>query len=191
MRSFPQRRSAVLLSVLLLAACVPTAVKADIGDQLLDTAPTLTDLARRSEVIVVGRIVRETHEWNMARGADPAVESATKIILAQTYLVAVETPLKGVSAKEITIAVPKARGLKGYPLRPEERWSPPAIGQRYVLFLLQNPGTSVYGLPAEPSRFRLGTDAVVESRWPDAARYYPARPSQLFIQDVVEAARTN
>lgn len=172
-----------------VAACVPTDVRSQVGEQLLDTAPTLTDLAQRSEVIVVGTIVREVAEWNMARGADPATESATHIVLAQTYLVAVETSLKGAAPRELTIAVPKARGMKGYPLATEQRWSPPAVGQRYVLFLVQNPGTPIYGLPAEPSRFRLGTNAVVESRWADAARYYPAQPSQMFIEAVTAAAK--
>ena len=52
------------------------------------------------------------------------------------------------------------------PVTTDADWTPPTMSARYLLFLVKIPGTEIYGIPAEPSRFRLdaGT-AQAESKY--------------------------
>jgi hypothetical protein len=182
----------LLIVAAALAGCADPNVRySRTGDALLDTVPTLAELAKRSELIVVGRVVRSGEIWNIARGENPATESKYNIVLAQNYTVAVETALKGsTQSTEIIFAVPKAWGVVGHPIADDPEWLPPTVGARYALFLRQIPGTLVYGQVAEPYRFRLDSDAHVESRWSEAAKYYPTNKSDVFIELIRTAART-
>ena len=175
---------------LLLSACADrTAIHTRAGDTSLNTVPNLSDLVGQSELIVTGTVTSSGDTWNIARGADPTTPSTTTVVLAQNFALAVDGVLKGAATPQITWAVVQARGLVSAPLTFDADWMPPTIGGRYLLFLVRIPGTQIYGIPAEPSRFRLAADARPESKWKDASRYYPPAPIATLLEQVRAAAR--
>ncbi len=159
-----------------------------VGDGLIDIAPTIATLASRSDLIVTGTVSGSGESWNMARNpADPKTPSTTTIVLAQNFVLTVDATLKGTPASQVTWAVAKGRGMEPYPPTLDPEWMPPTVGARYLLFLVKIPGTDIYGIPAEPSRFRLGADARTESKWPLVAQRYPARSVSSLLDEVRSA----
>jgi hypothetical protein len=55
--------------------------------------------------------------------------------------------------------------------------------------LVKIPGTEIYGIPAEPSRFRLdASTAQAESKYPAATQRYPAQSIASVLDEIRSAA---
>lgn len=155
---------------------------------LIDIAPTIAVLAQKSQLIVTGTVTGAGDTWNMARGADPKTASTAMIVLAQNFVLTVDATLKGTAGGQVTWAVAKGSGREPFPPTVNPNWAPPTVGARYLLFLVKIPGTEIYGIPAEPSRFRLGTDdAHAESSYPAAVERYPAQSITSVLDEVRSA----
>lgn len=174
---------------LFLSACAePTSELRSSSDALIDIAPTITEVAKKSQLIVTGTVTGMGETWNIARGADPATPSTTTIVLAQNFVLTVDATLKGTAGSQVTWAVAKGGGREPYPPTIDANWTPPTMGARYLLFLVKIPGTEIYGIPAEPSRFRLdASTAQAESKYPAVAERYPTK-SITSVLDEVRAA---
>lgn len=174
---------------LFLSACTDssTVILNHSSDSLIDIAPTIAVLAGQSQLIVTGTVTGMGDTWNMARGADPTTASTTNIVLAQNFVLTVDATLKGTAVSQVTWAVAKGSGMEPFPPTLDPNWTPPTVGARYLLFLVKIPGTEIYGIPAEPSRFRLGTDAQAESKSPVAVQRYPAQSITSLLDEVRSA----
>jgi len=161
---------------LFMSACAEpsSAVLSQSGSSLVDIPPTIAELAKKSELIVTGTATGAGETWNIARGKDPTTPSTTFIVLAQNFVLTVDATLKGTAGSEVTWAVVKGSGRQPIPVTTDADWTPPTIGARYLLFLVKIPGTEIYGIPAEPGRFRLdASTAQAESKYlgqPSATR---------------------
>lgn len=154
------------------------------------TASDLQALTRSSDVIVVGRVSSLAGTYNLARSqSDPTQPAANAVIEAVTYRVQVEETIMGTSAREIVVAVPRARSFLGRPVVQDPGFIPMTIAARYVLFLERIPGTDILGQAPEPFRFELTTAATPVSPWIGAATAFPSRSTQQFLVDVRAAAR--
>ena len=177
----------VVVSALLLSGCAqPTSELRTTSDSLIDIPPTIADLARKSELIVTGTVTSAGEVWNIARGQDPTTPSTAYIDMAQNFVLTVDGTLKGTAGREVTWAVTKGSGAHAsLPVTFDANWTPPTIGARYLLFLVKIPGTEIYGIPAEPSRFRLEADnAQSESRYSAATQKYPAMTAASLLAQV-------
>jgi hypothetical protein len=158
------------------------------GDALPEILPTVTALTNRSDLVVTGTVNGSGDIWNMARNpADPTKPSTTTIVLAQNFVLTVDATFKGTATPQVTWALAKGRGMAPNPPTLDKDWTPPTVGARYLLFLVKIPGTEIYGIPAEPSRFRLGADARAESKWPLAVQQHPARSIASVLDEVRSA----
>lgn len=176
---------------LFLSACADPAseLRSYSSDPLIDIPQTITELTNKSEVIVTGTVTGTGETWNIARGADPTTPSTTTIVLAQNFMLTVDATLKGTAGSQVTWAVVKGRGREPFPPTLDANWTPPTMGTRYLLFLVKIPGTEIYGIPAEPSRFRLdASTAQAESKYPVAAQRYPAQSITSVLDEVRSAA---
>jgi hypothetical protein len=175
---------------MLLSACAAPAseLRGYSGDPLIDIAATITVLAQKSQLIVTGTLTGTGDTWNIARGKDPTTPSTTTIVLAQNFVLTVDATLKGTAVSQVTWAVVKGRGMEPFPPTLDANWTPPTMGTRYLLFLVKIPGTEIYGIPAEPSRFRLdASTAQAESKYPAAAQRYPAQSITSVLDEVRSA----
>lgn len=173
-------------ATLLVSACVMSGGE---GGSLA-TVSSVSELARANDIVVVGTITTRAGTRNLARGRDPARdESASVVVLAQDYRVAVEEVLKGRAPAEIVLSIASAHGLVGQQIRQDSDFLPPAVGARYVLFLKRAwPGAESFAAAYEPHRFRLSDFAAVESRWPGATSAFPPLRTDVFLAQVREAS---
>lgn len=177
-------------AALFLSACAkPASELGSSGDALIDIAPTITAIASRSDLIVTGTVTASGESWNMARNpVDPTKPSTTTIVLAQNFVLTVDETLKGTAGSLVTWAVVKGRGMEPFPPTLDANWTPPTVGGRYLLFLVKIPGTEIYGIPAEPSRFRLeASNAQAESKYPAVAERYPTKSITSVLDEVRSA----
>lgn len=175
---------------LFLSACAEPAseLRSYSSDALIDIASTITALANKSQLIVTGTVTGTGETWNIARGADPTAPSTTNIVLAQNFVLTIDATIKGAAGSQVTWAVAKGRGREPFPPTLDANWTPPTMGTRYLLFLVKIPGTEIYGIPAEPSRFRLDTGtAQAESKYPAAVQRYPAQSITSVLDEVRSA----
>jgi hypothetical protein len=175
---------------LLLSACADPAseLRSYSSDPLIDIPQTITELTKKSELIVTGTVTDTGETWNIARGADPTTPSTTTIVLAQNFVLTVDAKLKGAAGSQVTWAVVKGRGREPFPPTLDANWTPPTMGTRYLLFLVKIPGTEIYGIPAEPSRFRLdASTAQAESKYLAAVQRYPAQSISSVLDEVRSA----
>lgn len=175
---------------LLLSACAEpsSAILSQSGGSLVDIPPTIAELAKKSELIVTGTVTGAGETWNIARGNDPTTPSTTFIVLAQNFVLTVDATLKGTARSEVTWAVAKGSGRQPLPVTTDADWTPPTMGARYLLFLVKIPGTEIYGIPAEPSRFRLdASTAQAESKYLAAVQRYPAQSISSVLDEVRSA----
>ena len=173
-----------------LSACAAPAgeLRSYSGDPLIDIPATITVLAQKSQLIVTGTVTGTGDTWNIARGKDPTTPSTTTIVLAQNFVLTVDATLKGTAVSQVTWAVVKGRGMEPFPPTLDANWTPPTMGTRYLLFLVKIPGTEIYGIPAEPSRFRLdASTAQAESKYSLAAERYPAQSITSVLDEVRSA----
>jgi hypothetical protein len=180
----------LLVAGLVLSACAEPAseLRSSSSDPLIDIAPTISALAQKSQLIVIGTVTGTGETWNIARGADPMTPSTTSIVLAQNFVLTVDATLKGTAGSQVTWAVAKGRGSEPFPPTLDANWTPPTMGTRYLLFLVKIPGTEIYGIPAEPSRFRLdASNAQAESKYPVVAERYPTRSIASVLDEVRSA----
>lgn len=148
---------------------------------------TVRDLVRGSDVVVVGTVEGEAGTINTARDPrDITRPHSTLESIAQLYRVRVEEAFKGGPKPEVIVAVSRWSSNVGEVGR--ENW-PQFIAleqaQRYVLFLrlvLQPVGP--YYVVAEPGRFKLNAQAVVQSPWRNAPQFFPARDSVGFLAEL-------
>lgn len=172
----------LLLPVLLVSACTTTRVES----RLFVAARDLDALARASDVIVVGRVLGEGAVRNIARDPnDLTREHPTVKVLAQEYRVLVESPLKGAVSGTITVTVARWDQFAGRDPVPSEGFLPLDQGATYALFLRRHAhDPNLFAVAFEPSRFKLGTSAVVQSPWTEATQVFPARSSADFLTAV-------
>lgn len=175
--------AALLVSVILLAACVNTTRTSDVDVAGRD----LPTLFRSADVVVVGTVVGEAGTVNTARNPNditrphPSIES-----IAQLYTVRVEEALKGEARGQLTVAV--SRWSKQVGSGNREDW-PQFIafqpGQRYALFLRLMPQpVGPYYVVAEPGRFKLNAQAATESPWRHAPEVFPNRDVGEFLAEL-------
>jgi hypothetical protein len=180
----------MLAAGLLLSACAqPASQLSYTSDSLVDVPPTIAELAKKSDLIVTGTVTSAGETWNIARGVDPTTTSTAFVVMAQNFVLTVDGTLKGTAGSQVTWAVAKGDGAPAsFPVTDDANWTPPTIGARYLLFLVKIPGTEIYGIPAEPSRFRLdAVNARSESRYSAATQKYPAMPAASLLGQVRSA----
>ena len=180
----------VLISMLALAFVVGCAATSSEG-RLQIGGREVPTLVKSSDVIVVGSILGEGGIRNIARDPnDIRREHPTLKVLAQEYRVAIESALKGAVAGTIIVTVARSYQIQGRDPVVADGFVPLDANARYVLFLKRHPfEPTLYAIAFEPSRFKLGTDAVVQSPWSGAASAFPAREAGLFLADVSRAVR--
>lgn len=152
---------------------------------------TLPDLVRGSDLVVVGSVLGEAGTANFARDPNditrphPTTES-----IAQLYRVRIEEALKGGPKGEITVAVSRWSRTVGKDGRVDwPQFIPFEAGQRYALFLRLVPQPmGPYFVVAEPGRFKVGPQVVVQSPWRHASEVFPARDAGNFMADLHAAA---
>jgi len=159
-------------------------------------ARDVSDMVRMSELIVVGNVRAEGGVRNTARNPkditrpDPNLE-----VQSQDYIVAVESVLKGQAADQITVTSARSGTVRHNGRTASykyENFVPLRPGARYALMLRSVPGdTGVYALAFEPSRFELGTIAVVRSNWTDATSRFPDTPTTAFLETLRAAITAN
>src|SRR5712691_4460398 len=177
------RRIFLLIFVVIATACgnATDALDVDVA------GTTLPELARASDVVVVGTVTGEAGTVATARDPrdmtrpHPAIESS-----AQLYRVHVEESLKGGPRQELIIAISRwSRTVGG---SAQEDW-PQFIafqqGQRYALFmrLVTQPVGPYYAIE-EPGRFKIGAQVSVESSWRKATQVFPTRNAADFMADL-------
>lgn len=175
-----------LVTVLLVAGCARSEARLQVA------GTDITALAKSSDVIVIGTVLGEGPVVNIARDPnDLSREHPTLKVLAQEYRVAVGSSLKGVVTG--TIAVTVARWDQHAGLEPVavEAFVPLDTSARYLLFLRRHPhDPTLFAIAFEPSRFKLGAQAVVQSPWAPATTAFPPRDAAAFIADVTRVIAT-
>lgn len=177
----------VALLPLVLVACMSPRFEG----RLQIAGRDLEALAKSSDVVVIGTIVAEGAVANIARDPnDVSREHPTLRVLAQEYRVAVENSLKGTLGGTILVTVARWDQRVGSDPVPNEAFIPLDMKARYLLFLRRHPyDPSLYAVAFEPSRFKLGTEAVVQSPWAEATTAFPARATAEFLGDVQRAIK--
>lgn len=190
----PRRNSLRLVPVLLailtltLAACASRLEPSEVGV----VGTTLPTLFRAADVVIAGTVEGEAGTVNTARDprditrAHPTLES-----IAQLYHVRVDEAFKGSQTAQITVALPRSSKTAGGNLETWPSFLRLEAGQRYVLFLREMPQpVGPYFAVAEPGRFKLGIQAVMQSSARHAPEYFPARDSAGLLADL-RSLRTN
>lgn len=175
-----------LASLLLVAGCARSEARLKIA------GTDIAALAKASDVIVVGTVLGEGAVRNIARDPnDLSREHPTLKVLAQEYRVAVESSLKGIVTGPIVVTVARWDQQVGFDPTPVEAFLPLDTNARYLLFLRRHPyDPSLLAIAFEPSRFKLGSQAVVQSPWGPAATAFPPRDATAFVADVRRAIAT-
>lgn len=172
-----------LASLLVVAGCVRSEARLKIA------GTDVAALSNASDVIVVGTILGEGGVRNIARDPnDLSREHPTLKVLAQEYRVSVESSLKGVVTGAIVVTVSRWDQQLGLDPVAVESFVPLDVGARYLLFLRRHPyDPNLLAIAFEPSRFKLGAQAVVQSPWAPAAAAFPPRDAAAFVADVKRA----
>lgn len=175
--------------VFVFVACSPgTSSSLRIGGRDLES------LVAASDVVIIGRVVREAGTRNLVRDPyDMQKEHKTLVGVAQDYDIEIEGTLKGADlAAQVVVTNSRSMGQRGGEQVQHVSFMPLNVGTRYVLFvrrLILEP--TVFVLSFEPSVFELGQTASVRSAWPEAASHFPSKPAEVFVADVgAAAART-
>ena len=181
------KRLPLVLIALVMTACLSTS---GTGDGAFVGRHSIEELIADSDVVVVGFVSAMGGTRNLARAADDRTkESRSQVVLGQDYVVSVERVLKGPAMTQLVMSLAKAYGFTGGPLSADPDYSAPVVQGRYLLFLQQIPGTAAFAQTPEPFRFRLTDVARPESKWRDAGRFFPPRPTNDFIDTVARAIK--
>ena len=183
-------RILMVAATLLLASCAFAKAKTEPLDVDV-VGRTLPELVRGSDLVVVGSVLGEAGTVNFARDPNditrphPTTES-----IAQLYRVRVDEAIKGGPKGEITVAVSRWSGTVGQAGRVDwPQFIPYEVGQRYALFLRLVPQpVGQYFVVAEPGRFKVGPQVVVQSPWRHASEVFPARDLGSFMGELHSAA---
>jgi hypothetical protein len=150
---------------------------------------TYTELVERSEIIVIGRILKAAETYNTARNPEDVSQPHPTLYSAgQVYFLAVEEILKGDAGSELYLVHPEGARL----IDTESAGADGpgagqlAAGERYLLFLARCcqstsgrdiPDRVYYSGAAQPWLFALpeneGGLVTAVSDWAFAAQYFP------------------
>ncbi len=174
------RSTLVLALILSLGACA--AFQRTEGSGFI-SASNLPDLARASDVVLVGVIDKASGTRNLARNPkNLSQEDPNIVVVGQDYLMTVTSVLKGSAPAKSTITVARGRGTQARGVKDDTDWIPLTAGQEYVLFLRTLPyDPSVFALAIEPSRFRIAAEVRPESPWQQADKYFPPQDRASFL----------
>lgn len=153
------------------------------------TASSLADLVAKSDVIITGTVDRQLGTRNLARNpSDLAQEDQNYIVIGQDYAVTVTANLKGQTPRQLTVTLARGRGDRTHGTKDDADFTPLSVGAEYALFLRRLPyDSSVLALAIEPSRFRLGTQAVAESPAQGIAKIFPVQDRAQFLSTLRSA----
>jgi hypothetical protein len=171
-----------LASVLLVTACASSTA----STRLFVAGRDLKAVTTYADVIVVGTVVGEGGLQNIARDAfDITREHPSVKVLAQQYRVAVESVLKGQASGTIVVTVARSFQQGNESPIPNANFLPLEASQQYLLLLKRHPfDANLFAVAFEPSRFKLGTLAVVQSPWRDAPKVFPPRSTADLLSEI-------
>jgi hypothetical protein len=155
----------------------------------LIVASDMATLARMSDVIVLGTVTAKGGTRDLARDPkNPSRPDPNRTVTAQDYVVSVDSTIKGRVDREITVTSARSGVVRHNGRTGEfdyENFVPLAVGSRYALLLRSSsniPG--VYIMAFEPSRFELGAEARVLSKWTDAKTLFPDTSAEVFVNRI-------
>jgi len=167
-------------ALILIVACGPL-MRTDGAPYV--SAKSLNELARASDVVLLGVIEKESGIRNLARNPrDLTQEDPNIVVIGQDYVIDVARVLKGSAAGRSTVTIARGRGTSARGVKDDQDWLPLTVGQQYVLFLKPLPyEPSVLALAIEPSRFRVAAQVTAESPWEQAPSYFPPMERDGFL----------
>ena len=177
---------------------VPESSTPVLGSASYLTANSFADLAERSTIIAIGRVIQTENIINMARDADDPMKDDDRVFgVGQVYQFHIDRYLKG--AEEDVIHIVQPEGFIGQGMSKTEEdierakinydYIPLSMDKNYLMFLhpmFDPPDLGYYVGVAHPWRFDLSDPrrVIPESPWGFASMVFPPQSLEFIIQQI-------